>query len=183
MKVLVACEYSGIVRDAFRARGHDAISCDLRPTMQGGPHAQGDVRLLLQREWDLVIAHPPCTYLAKVGLRWLHRAERWPKMVDAARFFIECLEANAPRVCVENPLQHRHAQAMLPPASQRISAAMFGEPAMKRYELWLKGLPPLMATVVHSDPSPLTVSHGPKSKRDLFYHGIAAAMADQWGRS
>ena len=179
-KVLVACEYSGIVRDAFRDRGHDAISCDLRPTLQGGPHAQGDVRLLLGQPWDLVIAHPPCTYLSKAGVRWLSNPERWPKMVEAATFYMDCLSAKSPRVCVENPRMHRPARQMLGEPDQRISAAMFGETRMKHYELKLRGLPSLMATTVNPDPVP---DRGtvPKSQRSLFFPAIAAAMADQWG--
>ena len=110
MKVLVACEFSGVVRDAFIARGHDAISCDLLPSEQPGPHVQGDVMPLLRESWDLVIAHPPCTFLCKSGVRWLHSDPgRWAKLDDGAAFFIACLNANAPAVAVENPLPHRYA--------------------------------------------------------------------------
>ena len=108
MRVLVACEYSGIVRDAFLAEGHDAISCDLLPTESPGPHIQGDVRPLLQEPWDLVIAHPPCTYLCNSGVRWLYEKDgRWDAMNEACDFFLNFLLLN--RVAVENPVMHGHA--------------------------------------------------------------------------
>ena len=108
MRVLVACEYSGRVRDAFRALGHDAVSCDLLPTEAPGPHIVGDVLPLLRQPWDIVIAHPPCTYLSRAGARWLHRdgkvcPERLSQIQEAKDFFLACLNANAPRVAVENP--------------------------------------------------------------------------------
>ena len=106
MRVLVACEFSGIVRDAFIAEGHDAVSCDLLPTERPGPHIQGDVRPLLRQRWDLVIAHPPCTYLTNA------RPSLWggPETGEAIAFFQECLAANAPLVAVENPTHPKHTQ-------------------------------------------------------------------------
>ena len=110
MKVLVACEFSGIVRDAFIAKGHDAVSCDLLPTERPGPHIQGDVRELLREPWDLVIAHPPCTYITNAGVRHLHTdPERWPRLIEGVQFFKECLQANAPRAAIENPIPHKYA--------------------------------------------------------------------------
>ena len=185
MRVLVACEYSGIVRDAFRARGHDAISCDLRPTLQGGPHAQGDVRAVLQHPWDLVIAHPPCTYLNGIGwLKCTKPHERYPRAHAAAEFFMACLNANAPRVCVENPPMAGWIARSMPDNQDSVAPWQHGHASTKRYHFWLKGLPPLMATSVH----PLRIScfhNGTISKllgrSDTFYPGIARAMAEQWG--
>ena len=183
MRVLVACEYSGIVRDAFLKAGHDAISCDLLPTESPGPHIQGDVTELLQEPWELVIAHPPCTYLANSGVRWLHeRPGRWEKMREGAEFFRKCLSANSPRVCVENPIIHKHAR--LPHYTQRIQPWQFGHGEMKAVCLWLKGLPPLFDTRVVTGRIQRTFLEPPskdRSKlRSRFFEGIAAAMADQW---
>ena len=111
MRVLVACEYSGRVRDAFIAQGHSAMSCDLLPSEAPGPHYQGDVREVLMPDcWDLLIAHPPCTYLANSGVRWLRtKPGRWEQMETGALFFKSLLEANIPRVAVENPVMHKYA--------------------------------------------------------------------------
>ncbi len=121
MRVLVACEYSGTVRDAFLRRGHDAWSCDLEET-EGRPerHIVGDARDLLSGEWDMLIAHPPCTRLANSGVRWLHECNLWSELQDACALFAEFLNAPIPRVCVENPVMHGHAKARIrgyrPPA-------------------------------------------------------------------
>lgn len=199
MRVLVACEYSGRVRDAFIARGHDALSCDLLPTEVAGPHYQGDVRDVLAREsFDLVIAHPPCTYLANSGVRWLYGGrgtrvdpDRWARMEDAAAFFRVLLDADAPMVAVENPIQHRHAG--LPAPTQTVQPWMFGHPETKATSLWLRGLPPLVPTNdVRAEMAQLTVaersrvhyaSPGPDrwKERSRTYTGIAEAMASQWG--
>ena len=188
MKVLVACEFSGIVRDAFIERGHDAISCDLLPTERPGPHIQGDVRELLREPWDLVIAHPPCTYLARIGQQWLKKhPARYAQLKDAAAFFLECLNANAPRVAVENPIPAPQAKELIGPVSQYIQPYHYGVPYSKTTGLWLRGLPPLMAQLVHPE-------------RQKWYHGqfgggtvvtakeaartfpeVATAMAQQWG--
>ena len=188
MKVLVACEFSGIVRDAFLERGHDAISCDLLPTERPGPHIQGDVRPLLRERWDLVIAHPPCTYLANSGVRWLHeRPERWREMEGAAQFFLACLQANGRMVAVENPTMHKYALSIVGRAPNcAVQPYEFGHQESKRTCFWTRGLPPLMPTgimqvrnqTVHRE------SPGPDrwKKRSLTFPGIAAAMADQWGR-
>lgn len=193
MRVLVACEYSGIVRDAFLARGHDAVSCDLLPTESPGPHIQADVRPLLRQPWDLVIAHPPCQYLSNARTPWINRDPLWHEhTAEGAELFNACLAANAPRVCVENPQMHGDAIALCGPASQRIEPWHFGDPWLKRTLLWLRGLPPLLATK-HVTPTHRAVCNDPKDRTDIygkhssakdrsrFWPGIAAAMADQWG--
>ncbi|MDE0003386.1 MAG: hypothetical protein OXQ29_11895 [Rhodospirillaceae bacterium] len=178
-KVLVACEYSGIVRDAFLAKGHDALSCDLRETLQPGPHVQGDVAPLLGEPWDLVIAHPPCTYLTDIGWHGPKRktAERLKKAQHAMDFFMECLNANAPKVCVENPLMAPFIAKSIRKHDDTVRPTQHGHASTKLYRFWLRGLPPLMATRV----TPLRVRCLEHSRSDLFYPGIAAAMADQWG--
>lgn len=195
MKVLVACEFSGVVRDAFIAEGHDAISCDLLPTESPGPHIQGDVTPLLMERWDLVISFPPCTYLTKAGVRWLHSNQaRWTAMEEAARFFVLCLEANAARVAVENPVMHRWAMQLVGGGpTQYVQPYHYGHAASKRTGLWLKGLPPLMATEVVSDmrhSAKLVERAAPglrwrKRNKDAHeasktFPGIATAMARQW---
>lgn len=139
MKVLVACEFSGTVRDAFIARGHDAISCDLLPTESPGPHYQGDVTPLLQEPWDLVIAHPPCTYLSYAGTSHWNKPGRAELREQAMEFFMECYNANAPKVGVENPFGWP-CQAFRRP-DQIVNPFDFGEPIRKRTCLWLRGLP------------------------------------------
>ena len=188
MKVLVACEFSGIVRDAFLERGHDAISCDLLPTERPGPHIQGDVRPLLRERWDLVIAHPPCTYLSNVGLPWLYkRPERWGMMEDGAAFFRECIDANASMVAVENPRMHRHALKLVGRKYNFLTYAwQFGHETTKIHCWWMKGLPPLLPTAImqkrESEHMKFLPSPEKGKLRSKFFPGIAAAMADQWGR-
>ena len=184
MRVLVACEFSGIVRDAFLARGHDAVSCDLLPSEAPGPHYQCNVRPLLRHPWDLVIAHPPCTYLANSGVRWLHsQPERWFKMVCAAEFFQDCLDANAPRVAVENPVMHGHACIRKPDFT--IQPWQFGHGETKRICFWTRGLTQLRPTeiVEGREARVHRMAPGPDraKERSRFYTGIAAAMAEQWG--
>ena len=190
MKVLVACEFSGVMRDAFLALGHDAISCDLEDTEVEGPHIRGDVRRFLRQPWDLVIAHPPCTYLCNSSVRWLHsRPERWGQMEEAAAFMRECLNANAPRVAVENPIMHKYAVELIGrQADQFVQPYHFGHPETKRTGLWLRGLPPLMPTEIVSDAHHaerrihrLPPGRGRAKERSRTYPGIAAAMAWQWG--
>lgn len=195
MKVLIACEYSGRVRDAFIEKGHDAMSCDLLPTERPGPHIQGDVIPLLKKPWDLIIAHPPCTYLTNAGVRWLMSdAKRWVALYEACRFFNLFLESDCPRVCVENPVPHKYALAQLSQSySQTIQPWQFGHTESKRTCLWLKGLPLLKETCnVKEKMSGLPkketdkvhyCSPGPDrwKERSRTYDGIASAMADQWG--
>ena len=143
MKVLIACEYSGVVRDAFLERGHDAISCDLLPTESPGPHVQGDVRELLREPWDLVIAHPPCTYLT------VARGANYPDSKDvgeALDFFIDCQYANAPLVAVENPMMYLFCRNFVGDPDCTVHPYNFGDPWQKRTCFWLKGLAPLLPT-------------------------------------
>lgn len=195
MKVLIACEFSGTVRDAFTAAGHEALSCDLLPTESPGPHHQGDVRDILDQGWDLMIAHPPCTYLTNSGVRWLYSEElRWQKMIEGAVFFRDLLTADIPRVAVENPVMHGWASQIVgQKQSQVIQPWQFGHTETKATGLWLRGLPPLLATgderaVMAGMPVKETarVHHLPPSEdrwklRSLTYTGIAQAMVDQWG--
>ena len=187
MKVLVACEFSGIVRDAFLKQGHDAISCDLLPTEKEGPHIHGNVLDILNDGWDLMIAHPPCTYLSNSGVSWLYRDNsRWGKMVEGARFFKALLDMDIPKICVENPIMHGFAYDIIEQQhTQVIQPWMFGEPESKATCLWLKGLRPLIATRVMSIREQrlhkLTRTPDRSKLRSVTYKGIADAMADQWG--
>jgi len=190
MRVLVACEYSGRVRDAFRALGHDAMSCDLLPSEAPGPHHQGDVLPLLREPWDLVIAHPPCTYLANSGVRWLDTMPgRRDAMHEAAAFFLACLDANAPRVAVENPVMHKYARALIGRGPDfTVQPWQFGDPAKKRTCFWTRGLPPLRPTSTMTADDARAECHleppGPDrwKNRSRTYPSIARAMAEQWGR-
>lgn len=196
MRVLVACEYSGVVRDAFLRRGHDAMSCDLLPTEAEGPHYQGDVLDIIEDGWDMMIAHPPCTYLTNAGVRWLHcDASRWDSLDDGAAFFKTLLNAPISKICVENPIMHKYAKERIGGVkqSQVIQPWMFGHMEQKATCLWLKGLPKLTETNnVKQEMLKL-----PKNQRERLhylppsedrwkirsetYKGIADAMADQWG--
>lgn len=189
MRVLVACECSGRVRDAFLAMGHDAVSCDLQPSETPGPHIQGDVRYLLQAPWDLVIAHPTCTYLANSGVRWRVEREEWQQVADAAQFFRACFNANAPRVAVENPVMHKYArnQGIGKPAFT-VQPWQFGDDYKKRTCFWTRGLPPLEPTSALDGSTAQAECHreppGPNRKRNRSrtYPGLARAMAEQWGQ-
>lgn len=195
MKVLIACEYSGTVRDAFIKMGHDAMSCDLLPTDFPGPHYQGDVFDVIDDGWDLMIAHPPCTYLCNSGVTWLDRIEgRRNQMRDGAEFFKKLLNCNIPKVCIENPIMHKYAKEIIGAnQSQIIQPWQFGHPESKATCLWLKGLPMLTETNnVHKEfkalPKHLAqkIHYLPPSKnrwelRSTTYKGIADAMATQWG--
>lgn len=195
MKVLVACEFSGTVRDAFLRKGHDAVSCDILPTESPGPHYHGDVLDIINDGWDLLIAHPPCTYLSNSGVMWLYKQEgRWEKMKDGALFFKKLLEADIPRIAVENPIMHKYAKEIIGShQSQVIQPYMFGHLEQKATCLWLKGLPTLNPTDdVKEEMMKLPkrqrerLHYLPPSKdrwkiRSKTYQGIAEAMADQWG--
>lgn len=148
MRVLVACEYSGTVRDAFAALGHDAWSCDLLPTERPGQHYVGDVRDMLHAaQWDLMIAHPPCTYLSVSGMHWTTRGLRDPKLTEDALDFVRLLmDAPIPRICVENPISVISSRIRKP--EQIIQPWQFGDDASKKTCLWLKGLPQLEHTVI-----------------------------------
>ena len=182
----MACEFSGTVRDAFAARGHDAWSCDLLPSEAPGNHILGDVTPHLSGWWDLIIAHPPCTYLTNSGVRWLHeRPERWPLMIQAAVFFRSILEAPCPRIAVENPVMHGYARSIVGRGpDQTVQPYEFGHGETKRTGLWLKGLPQLVPTnrVAGREARVHRMAPGPDrwKERSRFFAGIAEAMADQW---
>lgn len=189
LKVLVACEYSGVMRRAFRALGHDAWSCDLLPSDDASPHhIKGDVRPLLRERWDLVIAHPPCTRLCNSGVRWLAERTLWGEMREGAAFFLECLDANAERVAVENPVMHRYAREIVGRGPDfTVQPWQFGDPAKKRTCFWTRGLPPLLPTSIltaaDARPDCHHASPGPDrwKIRSTTYPGIAEACAMQWG--
>lgn len=183
MRILVACEFSGVVRDAFRARGHDAWSCDLLPSEVDGPHIQGDVfEAISSAEWDMMIAFPPCTYLTRAGDRW--HADS-PQRFEAAKFVQRLFDQpSIPRIAIENPRGALNRCWRRP--DQMIQPWMFGIGEKKATCLWLKGLPPLLATVVHTDRRDRVhrnVGPGPErwKIRSRTLPGIAAAMAAQWG--
>ena len=187
VKVLVACEFSGIVRDAFIRAGHDAMSCDLLPTESPGPHYEGDVYDVLGKGWDLMIAHPPCTYLANSGVRWLKNdPERQACMRYGALFFRVLLEEEIPRICIENPIIHKYAVDIIGRRQdQIIQPWQFGHGETKAICLWLKNLPKLKPTNIVDGREPRVhhMSPGPDrwKERSRFYTGIAEAMAEQWG--
>jgi hypothetical protein len=145
MRVLIACEYSGTVRDAFIRAGHDAMSCDLLPTEKPGPHYQGDVVRVINDGWDLMIAHPPCTYLSVSGMHWTIRGLRDPKLTDDALAFVRLLmDAPILRIAIENPVSVISSKVRKP--DQIISPHEYGHDASKKTCLWLKNLPPLRPT-------------------------------------
>ena len=192
MRVLVACEFSGIVRDAFIERGHDAISCDLLPTERPGPHVQGDVRPLLREPWDLVIAHPPCTYLSTARGAPSDDAEAIKSAVD---LFRACQMANAPRVAVENPRIYKFVRRIVGEPDFAVHPYHFGDPWKKLTCFWTKGLPPLMRCFSGAQPEivgywvqmsgarykPNGPGHRDPKIRSMFHPGMARAMAEQWG--
>jgi hypothetical protein len=195
MKVLVACEYSGRVRDAFTALGHNATSCDLLPTDKPGKHYQGDVFDIINDGWDLMVAHPPCTFLTNAGVSWLHRKEgRWDQMRDGAEFFAKLLNADIPKIAVENPIMHKYAKEIIgSKQSQIVQPWMFGHLEQKATGLWLKNLPLLKPTndvkqemLLLPDNQRQRLHYLPPSAdrwkiRSTTFQGIADAMASQWG--
>ena len=176
----MACEYSGVVRDAFIARGHDAMSCDLLPTESDGPHHTGDVRDLLSEPWDLMIAHPPCTHLAVSGARWFK--DKLVEQAEALEFVRLLLGADIPMIALENPISIISSRIRKP--DQIIQPWMFGHGETKATCLWLKGLPKLMPTnVVEGREARVhRMAPGPDrwKERSRTYQGIADAMAAQW---
>ena len=188
LRVLVACEYSGRVRDAFTALGHDAWSCDILPTDAPGQHIQGDVRPVLRQRWDLVIAHPPCTRLCNSGVRWLAERDLWDDMREGAAFFMDCLNANAPRVAVENPVMHKYARDIIGRGPDfTVQPWQFGDPAKKRTCFWTHDLLALTPTSDMTADEARADCHlappGPDrwKVRSTTYQGIADALAMQWG--
>lgn len=188
MKVLVACESSGVVRDAFIATGHDAWSCDLLPSETPGPHLQCDVRDVLGNGWDLMIGHPPCTRLCNSGVRWLAERDLWGDLNEAVDFFLSLWNAPINEICLENPVQHSHARARIGvPPTQIIQPWMFGHGETKATCLWLKRLPRLTPTnIVDGRENRIHLmppSEDRWKERSRTYTGIAAAMASQWGKT
>lgn len=197
MRVLVACEFSGTVRRAFAARGHDAWSCDLLPSEdRSNKHLIGDVRQYLDDGWDLLmVAHPPCTRLCNSGVRWLSAPpagrtleDMWAELDEGADLFSACWNAPIDRIAVENPVMHKHAKARIrnyAEPAQSIQPWQFGHGETKRTCLWLKNLPPLVPTniVAGREQRVHRMSPGPDrwKERSRFFPGIAEAMADQWG--
>lgn len=197
MRVLIGCEFSGVVRRAFAARGHDAWSCDLLPAEDGSNHhICGDVRDHLNDGWDLLaVMHPPCTRLCNSGVRWLHKPppgrtleEMWRELDEAADLFSACWNAPIERIAVENPVMHKHAKARIQnyqEFSQSVQPWQFGHPETKRTCLWLKNLQPLVPTniVEGREARVHRMPPGPDRwrERSRFFTGIADAMAGQWG--
>lgn len=194
MKVLVACEYSGTVRDAFIKAGHDAISCDLLPSESNfGPHYQGDVFDILNYGFDMMIAHPPCTYLSLAGAQYIEtKPGRKGQCIEAAEFFNKLLNANIPKIAVENPLHHGFARSLIRKYDQLFRVNEFGENAYKPTCLWLKNLPALKPTKkveveTRKFPNGKVMSKwyydcaGKAKNRSKTFQGIADAMANQWG--
>jgi len=196
MKVLIACEYSGAVRDAFIARGHEALSCDLLPTDSPGPHYQGDVTDILYDGWDLMIAHPPCTFLSVSGMHWTTRGLRDPELTEDALDFVKLLlNAPIPKIALENPVSVISSRIRKP--DQIVMPYMFGHDASKKTCLWLKDLPLLTPTEIiepriidgkkrwgnqtDSGQNKLAPSADRWKLRSTTYWGIADAMATQWG--
>lgn len=194
MRVLVACEFSGIVREAFRVRGHDAWSCDILPSEIPGQHIQDDVFNHLSEDWDLMISFWPCTLLCNSGVRWLYKrgkggerwGNRWTAMEKSAARFYALLTCGTPKVCAENPRPHRYAKALMGDYTQVIHPWQFGHGETKATCLWLRGgLPLLVPTNIVDGRSPRVhhESPGPDrwKNRSRTLPGIAAAMAEQWG--
>jgi hypothetical protein len=190
MKVLIACEYSGAVRDAFVNNGHDAMSCDLLPTDVDGPHYQGDVFDVINDGWDLMIAHPPCTHLAVSGARWFK--DKVKEQAESLEFVRRLMDAPIDKIAIENPISIISSRIRKP--EQIIQPWMFGHPEAKATCLWLKGLPTLSATDVLTKPecgywsnqtpsgqNKLGPSKDRWKERSKTYQGIATAMANQWG--
>jgi site-specific DNA-cytosine methylase len=190
MKVLVACEFSGTVRDAFKALGHHAVSCDLLPTETPGWHHEGDVRDILRQSWDLMIAHPPCTDLAVSGAAWFKEKIADGRQQRALDFVQMLMDAPIPRICIENPISVISSKIRKP--DQIIQPWMFGHLETKATCLWLKGLPKLIPTTDLKEETMKLPERdrmrlhylppGPNrwKERSKTFHGIAYAMASQW---
>lgn len=184
MRVLVACEYSGRVRDAFIAMGHDAMSCDLLPTEADGPHYQGDVRDVIGDGWDLMISHPPCTHLAVSGARHFAAKKASGVQDEALDFVRYLLDAPISKIALENPVSIISSRIRKP--DQVIQPWQFGHGETKATCLWLKGLPKLAPSNIVGGREARVHKMAPSpdrwKERSRTYEGIAAAMADQWGR-
>lgn len=202
MRVLIGCEYSGIVRDAFARLGHDAWSCDILQTERPGNHIQGDVRDVLDDGWDLGIFHTPCTRLTNAGVRWLHNPPKgktleqmWAELDQGVALYLACRDSKIKRKCLENPIMHKYALERIRPGHRQfVQPWQFGEPQFKAVGLELINLPDLVPTNRLDPPKPGTPEHakwsrvhrmppGPEraKERSRFFPGISGAMADQWG--
>jgi len=195
LKVLIGCEYSGRVRDALIALGHDAISCDLLPSDAPGPHYQGDVFDIIDDGFDLGVFHPPCTRLANSGVRWLAERDLWGEMRQAAEFYLRLRNCSIPKKCIENPVMHKYARELLGNTRRQVVQPWwFGEKTFKATGYELHGLPDLVATNKLEPPKPGTDEHKQWSWvhrcppgqdrwkiRSTTPLGIAQAMAHQWG--
>ena len=196
MRVLIACEYSGTVRDAFLRLGHDAMSCDLLPTETTGPHYQGNVLNIISLGWDLMVAHPPCTYLSVSGMHWTTRGLRDPQLTEEALDFVrQLLNAPIERIALENPVSIISTRIRQP--DQIVQPYEYGHDASKKTCLWLKNLPPLKPTdyiqpriiegkkrwsnQTNTGQNRLSPSPDRWKHRSATYSGIASAMAEQWG--
>lgn len=181
MRVLVACEYSGVVREAFKKKGHDAWSCDLLPSEIEGNHYRGDVLDILDDGWDLMIAHPPCTHLAVSGARWFKDKQK--EQQGALEFVRTLLAAPIPRIALENPISIISSRIRKP--DQILQPWQFGHGETKATCLWLKGLPALTPTQIvegrEARVHKMTPSPDRWKERSRTYQGIADAMASQWG--
>lgn len=207
MRVIIGCEFSGVVRDAFSSRGHDAWSCDTEPTLSPGQHYQEDIFSVLNRTkgtWDLAIFHPPCTYLCNSSVRWLYKKgvktngrdeTRWENMRKGGEFFQKLRDCGIPRIALENPVPHSYALEYMGPYSQIIQPWQFGHTENKKTALWLFGLPLLretnnvkylMKNMLKKDTDKTHYMSPGKDRgkrRSIFFKGIGEAMADQWGRT
>ena len=202
MKILIACEYSGIVRDAFTEKGHEVTSCDFLPTERPGKHYEGDVMDIISEDWDMMIAHPECTYLCSSGLHWNKRIPgRAEKTEEALEFITALWQSGIPKICLENPVGCISTRLNFMPKAQYIQPYQFGEDASKKTGLWLKELKPLKPTKLiegrevekngkiyqrwsnqtDSGQNKLGPSKTRGKDRALTYQGIANAMANQWG--
>ena len=190
MKVIVACEESQVVCIAFRKRGHEAYSCDIKDCSGGHPewHIKDDVRNHLNDGWDMMIAHPTCTRLANSGVRWLFVIPgRWEQMIQDAEFFNLMRDAPIPKICTENPIHHKYARQLIPVYTQIIQPWNFGDMESKATCLWLKGLPPLVKEItVKPDGVKQSVWKEPPSperqaNRSRTFPETARAWAEQWG--
>jgi hypothetical protein len=187
MKILVGCEFSGVVRNAFSKKGHYAISCDLLPSKSPGNHYWGNLLDILDNDWDLCIFHPECTYLCNSGVRWLDgNDERYRNMVNSAKFFRKLLNSKCPKICVENPIPHKYALAIIGRKyDQIIQPWQYGHGETKATCLWLKGVPLLTPTSIVEGRADRIHKMPPSPDRwklrSTTYQGIADAMAIQWG--
>lgn len=203
MKILIACEYSGIVRDAFIAKGHEAMSCDLLPTEKPGPHYQGDVMDIIYNGWDMMIAHPPCTYLSYAAAHVWDKPGRKELRESALDFFMRLYNSPIKKIAIENPVGYPNSVFRKP--DQIVKPYYFGEPVQKNICLWLRGLPILMYDVGIFCPEKISIelpkpiyirktgkkkgkkiyfseaNHG-SHKRSKFFLSVASAMAEQWGK-